>query len=267
MGVHSLIGVLIALNFAFGGVIAEQIGILRNVPLSLERSDVEPVLELSSDTARWANVQKKVEALEIASLELTVSDSEIDEAHAERLALVQLDDDAASKVVKLGAAMKLALQQWQAEPERDQAIYESLLKPLDVSSATWESFKKTHATPESLEKMWVPEDEAAARNAGKESIRNELLRKKLAERVGGEPIEPKGEAWDAFLKSSGANVQPDDMATLEFTYTQQRITETLDFWMAKLIENGELSISSPDYKTAIENKAQDIVTNESAATE
>lgn len=211
-----------------------------------------------TEVSKWAVAQRALELLEFIRIDLTVSDSEIDEAHAERLALVQFDDDAASKVVKLGAAMKEALQQWQASPERDQAIYDSLLKPLGVSSATWESFKKTHTTPDTLEKMWVPNDEAAARNAGKESIRNELLRKKLAERVGGEAIVPEGAAWDAFLKSSTSTAKPEDMATLKLRFIQQRISETLERWMANLVLKGELSITSPEYKTAIETRARDL---------
>jgi hypothetical protein len=211
-----------------------------------------------TEVSKWAVAQRALELLEFIRIDLTVSESEVDEAHAERLALVQFDDDAASKVVKLGAAMKEALQQWQASPERDQAIYESLLKPLDVSSATWDSFKKTHATPDALEKMWVPKDEAVARNAGKESIRNELLRKKLAERVGGEAIVPEGAAWDAFLKSSPPNAKSDDLVALKFNFIQQRVSKMIEVWMSKLVLNGDLSITSPEYKTAIETRAREI---------
>lgn len=255
---------LCAIGFCLMNVEASEIGTFRGSIVELDFTT--PLgADSSPDVVKWAHVQKKVEALEIAHLGLSVADSEVEAAHAERLALVHFDDDAARNVVRIGSAMKEALQKWQANPEQDRGIYESLLMPLDVSLATWESFKKTHGTPESLEKLWVPKDEAAARNAGKESIRNELLRKKLAEHVSGKTIVSEGEVWGAFLRASNPDAKAEDMAALKFAFTQQQVAAALELWMAGVVQKGDLLISSTEYKTAIESRARDISAKVSGA--
>lgn len=238
---------------------ATEVAIYRGEIVELNSSE-SPDADAFPDVASWAHLQRRIEALEIVRIGLSVTESEIDAAHAERLSIVQFDADAASKVVKIGANMKQALQKWQESPEQDQAIYESFLMPLDVPLATWESFKKTHATPEAVENMWIPEDEAAARNAGKDAIRDELLRKKLAEHVSGEAIVPEGKAWEAFLEVNAPSATVDDIATLEVTFTQQQVTAALELWMAELIQNGLLQISSSEHKAGIETRARDIST-------
>lgn len=255
--------VFLIFTISLASVRADEVGAYQGIALHVEML-AATASSPAPERLKWEQVQAALISMEISRLKLAVTDEEVDAAHAKRLELAGFDENAANRVVRTGAALKEALRQWQADPAKERAIYDEILAPLEVNQATWEAFKKSYPTPASLEKLWVPEDSAVARDAGKDSIRDELLRHRLAERVSGANIAAEGTGWEEFVKAQEAEIAAEDLPALKLTYVQQQVGAALDSWMARQVEDGKLTFSAPKYDEAIRKHARSLGKSEAA---
>ena len=234
------------------------IGTFHNAPVTIEVAGNGQLEGYLSQRMLWAKVRARVALMEAERVGLEVSQGEVDAAHAARLRMRGLTEETAGPLVAVGKAVRQALIAWQENPAEDENIYSTMLSPHGVTKETWKAFKETYGTPDSVKKLWVPEDAAELVGAGKESIRQDLLRQKIARQVSGKTLEATGKAWQAYLDTQPMKTGKQDLETQKFLYSQQRASEELDVWLAKLIASGQLSITATPIKDKLEARAREI---------
>lgn len=224
------------------GAGAEIIGTLHGEPLEVQELPKLIRLGTASSEVAWDYVVGTVTEAEIERLELQIYAEDLDAKNAAEKLLSGLNDEMAEKIVEKATAAKKGLEAWLENPEDDTEIYRRILEPTGCTWAEWESMKKYQGTPEEVQKLDPPENVNEVLARDRERTRRELLRKMLAERFLGIEIESAGGTWQAYLADFGVEADSEVASKLRYPFIQQEVSKALNYWVANLLDSGELTI-------------------------
>jgi len=196
---------------------------------------------------------------EIARLGLEVSDDEFAAENRIIQREVGFTPEMAAKIAERLKANKRALMDWLATPEKDQEIYDRILGPLGTGKKEWELLKQNYNTQEKVAELRVPKGPEDILEAGIGDLREELLKKKLAEHVLDRKIVDDGVRWEAYLKYR--NIEPESKKAGEARYffIRTEVSLALRDWIAQLIEDKKLVIENAEYKDSLVAQAKSIL--------
>jgi hypothetical protein len=142
-----------------------------------------------------SKIRQTIIEQKIKEYELTVSEQEIQTEIDSMFA--NIDSDKAETIIKKSSASFEALQQWQKEPSKSDSIYNDKLAGMDFRIDQWELLKITYDTPEKLQQMPIPKNIEDMKNLSYESAKNDLLYRKLMDKVANNDAKTEEEKTDA----------------------------------------------------------------------
>jgi hypothetical protein len=127
-----------------------------------------------------AEILEKIKMQKIIELGLTVSEEEVDFELERKFKIGGIDEKKADEMNKMYQALANALESWQKDPLKGDAIYEEQLATY-MNKAQWNAFQVSYDTAEKIIKMrsLIPTDLNDMKRQSKESSQKDVLLQKL----------------------------------------------------------------------------------------